>query len=72
MTTATLDRNWIAHGLARLEFRWPILKRSSKPKTSPVAGAGRADLIDLMQGHPEAYLGELNFQETMAWYSVVR
>ena len=25
-------------------------------------------LLDVMQGQPEAFMGEVNFQETMAWY----
>ena len=50
------------------KVRSPLQSRATSGEAELDEISGRDLLLDVMQGQPEAFLGEVNFQETMAWY----
>ena len=50
------------------KIRLPFQKIPPACETDPGEVSGHDLLLDVMHGRPEAFLGDGNFQEEMAWY----
>ena len=49
-------------------IRTPFQKQPKVFETGSGEASGRDLLLDVMHGHPEAFLGDGNFHEEMTWY----